>query len=132
MEEHLVGEFAAHHDVGGPASGSAWDVRVRWEKELAEARLLNISWPVEYGGRGGTASLEYIFLEEHFRVRAPYWAGIHGRDLFGPTLLRFGTSVQKERFLPAITRVEEDMWVRASANPTPGQISRACGPAPPA
>ena len=55
LADHLVGEFRAARGVGGPADDRGWDVRLAWEKELAAARWLNISWPEEYGGRGGTA-----------------------------------------------------------------------------
>ena len=55
LSDHLVGDFRAARGVGGPADDRAWDLRLAWEKELAAARWLNVSWPEEYGGRGGTA-----------------------------------------------------------------------------
>ena len=85
LAEHLVGEFKAVGGVGGPADDEAWDVRLAWERELAAARWLNISWPEEYGGRGGTPRQELLFQIEHAKANAPYWVGIQGRDLFGPT-----------------------------------------------
>src|SRR6266699_3835509 len=54
LDEHLVGEFAAHRGVGGPDDSAAWDVRLRWEKELSAGRWLGLTWPPEYGGRGAT------------------------------------------------------------------------------
>ena len=36
LGEHLVGEYAAIGDVGGPADETGWDVRVEWEKELGK------------------------------------------------------------------------------------------------
>ena len=104
LSDHLVGEFAKHPGVGGPADDSHWELRLEWEKLLAADRWLNISWPVEYGGRGGTLNEEIISYLEFATARAPYWVGIQGRDLLGPTLLHFGTSEQKARFLPPITR----------------------------
>jgi alkylation response protein AidB-like acyl-CoA dehydrogenase len=118
LADHL-GPYADYLGVGGPADDIEWDVRVAWEKELASAKLLNITWPIEYGGRGGTARQEHVFMEEHFRARAPYWAGIHGRDLFGPTLLTFGSPDQKARFLPKITSVEE-FWGQGFSEPDAG------------
>ena len=119
LSEHLVGTFAEHRGVGGVTDASHWDLRVAWEKELAEARLLNISWPEQYGGRGGTLNEEVIFLLEFARARAPYWVGVHGRDLFGPMLLRHGTDEQKARFLPPIARVEE-FWGQGFSEPDAG------------
>jgi alkylation response protein AidB-like acyl-CoA dehydrogenase len=119
LTDHLVGEFSAFGGVGGPADDEAWDVRLAWEKELAADRWLNISWPEEYGGRGGTARQELLFQIEHAKANAPYWVGVQGRDLFGPTLLEFGTEEQKKRFLPAITNCEE-FWGQGFSEPDAG------------
>jgi alkylation response protein AidB-like acyl-CoA dehydrogenase len=119
FDEHLVGKYAKHLGVGSATDPSEWELRKEWEKELAAARLLNITWPVEYGGRGGTLNEEVIFLMEFARAQAPYWVGVHGRDLFGPTLLRHGTPEQKARFLPKITAVEE-LWGQGFSEPDAG------------
>jgi alkylation response protein AidB-like acyl-CoA dehydrogenase len=119
LGEHLVGEFEAAGGVGGPADDTAWELRLEWEKELASARWLNVSWPTEYGGRGGTPRQELIFQIEHAAANAPYWVGVQGRDLLGPTLLEFGTDEQKKRFLPAIANVEE-FWGQGFSEPDAG------------
>jgi alkylation response protein AidB-like acyl-CoA dehydrogenase len=119
LAEHLVGEFRAARGVGGPADDRGWDVRLAWEKELAADRWLNVSWPEEFGGRGGSARQELIFHIEHAAAEAPYWVGVQGRDLLGPTLLEFGTDEQKKRFLPAITRCEE-LWGQGFSEPDAG------------
>ena len=119
LADHLVGEFRRHLGVGGPADDSHWELRLAWEKELAADKWLNISWPERYGGRGGTLNEEIISYLEFADARAPYWVGIQGRDLFGPTLLHFGTDAQKARFLPPITRVEE-FWSQGFSEPEAG------------
>jgi alkylation response protein AidB-like acyl-CoA dehydrogenase len=119
LADHLVGEFARHRGVGGPSDDRHWEVRLAWEKELAADRWLNIGWPAEYGGRGGTPSQELIFHIEHARAGAPYWVGVQGRDLLGPTLLAFGTDAQRKRFLPAITACEE-FWGQGFSEPDAG------------
>lgn len=119
LADHLVGEFARHRGVGGPADDAQWDLRLAWEKELAAAGLLNIGWPREYGGQGGTLAQEIVFLQEHAAAAAPYWVGVHGRDLFGPTLLHHGSSQQKARFLPAITAAQE-FWGQGFSEPGAG------------
>jgi alkylation response protein AidB-like acyl-CoA dehydrogenase len=119
LAEHLTGEFACHPGVGGPTDDSWWELRLAWERELAAGGWLGITWPVEYGGRGGTLEEELVFLEEHFRARAPYWVGVHGRDLFGPTLLHAGSATQKARFLPRIMSCDE-MWGQGFSEPEAG------------
>ena len=45
LDEHLVGEFAAHRGVGSPTDDTAWDVRVAWERELSAGGWLGVTWP---------------------------------------------------------------------------------------
>jgi alkylation response protein AidB-like acyl-CoA dehydrogenase len=119
LDEHLTGEFAAHRGVGGPDDSVAWDVRLRWEKELSAGGWLGLTWPPEYGGRGATLSQAIIFEYLYARAQAPYRIGVQGQDLFGPTLLRFGTPEQKARFLPKILAVEE-FWGQGFSEPDAG------------
>jgi alkylation response protein AidB-like acyl-CoA dehydrogenase len=119
LAEHLVGEFAEHRGVGGPDDAAAWDVRLRWEKELAMGRWLGLTWPAEYGGRGATLAQAIIFEYEYARAEAPYRLGVQGQDLFGPTLLTFGTPEQKARFLPKILSAEE-FWGQGFSEPDAG------------
>ena len=119
LDEHLVGEFAAHRGVGGPDDSAAWDVRLRWEKELSAGRWLGLTWPPEYGGRGATLSQAIIFEYLYARAQAPYRLGVQGQDLFGPTLLMFGTPEQKARFLPKILAAEE-FWGQGFSEPDAG------------
>ena len=119
LDEHLVGEFAEHRGVGGPDDSAAWDVRLRWEKELSAGRWLGLTWPREYGGRGATLAQAIIFEYEYARAQAPYRLGVQGQDLFGPTLLMFGTPEQKARFLPKILAAEE-FWGQGFSEPDAG------------
>ncbi len=119
LDEHLVGEFAAHRGVGGPDDSAAWDVRRRWEQELAAGRWLGLTWPPEYGGRGATLAQAIIFEYLYARAQAPYRLGVQGQDLFGPTLLMFGTPEQKARFLPKILAAEE-FWGQGFSEPDAG------------
>jgi alkylation response protein AidB-like acyl-CoA dehydrogenase len=119
LAQHLVGEFARVGPVGGPADDAEWEIRRAWEVELAADRWLNASWPVEYGGRGGTPRQELLFHIEHAAAGAPYWVGVQGRDLFGPTLMEYGSEEQKAYFLPRISSVT-DMWGQGFSEPDAG------------
>ncbi|MBV9380345.1 MAG: acyl-CoA dehydrogenase family protein [Streptosporangiaceae bacterium] len=119
LDEHLVGEFAEHRGVGGPDDPAAWELRLRWEKKLSAGRWLGLTWPPEYGGRGATLSQAIIFEYLYARAQAPYRLGVQGQDLFGPTLLMFGTPGQKARFLPKILAAEE-FWGQGFSEPDAG------------
>jgi alkylation response protein AidB-like acyl-CoA dehydrogenase len=119
LDEHLVGEFAEHRGIGGPASDEGWDIRVRWDKELSAAGWLGLTWPRELGGRGLTPREEAIFVIEHSRANAPYLATEQGLTLLGPTLLAFGTEAQKRRFIPPILAVDE-LWGQGFSEPGAG------------
>jgi alkylation response protein AidB-like acyl-CoA dehydrogenase len=119
LDEHVVGEFADHRGVGSADDAEAWDVRVRWDRELAAAGLLALTWPEEFGGRGAPLYHEVVLNEELSAARAPYRAGVHGLELFGPTLLMFGSDEQKRRFLPPIAAGER-FWGQGFSEPEAG------------
>jgi alkylation response protein AidB-like acyl-CoA dehydrogenase len=119
LAEHLVGEFADHLGVGSPTDDTAWDVRVAWERELAEGNWLGLTWPTEYGGRGLGLAEEIVFEYEYARAAAPARVNTQALELLGPTLLALGSEEQKQRFLPRILAVEE-MWGQGFSEPGAG------------
>ena len=78
-----------------------------WQAALAQARLVGVSWPVEFGGRGAGPLHHFIVQEELARARAPELVGRLGVNLIGPTLLAHGTDEQKQRWLPSILPAEQ-------------------------
>ena len=73
-------------------------------RALAAENLLGVGWPKEYGGHGFSAIEQFIFLEEARRVKAPF--PLITLNAVGPTLMRYGTEEQKQKFLPAILNGE--------------------------
>lgn len=69
-------------------------------RALADAKLLGVGWPKEYGGQGFSAIEQFIFSEEARRVNAPI--PLVTLNTVGPTLMHYGTEEQKQKFLPAI------------------------------
>lgn len=61
---------------------------------------LGVGWPVEYGGRGLGPIAQQIFVNEATRAEIPY--PLVTLQTVGPTLQRYGTAEQKDRFLPRI------------------------------
>ena len=45
----------------------------RWQRRLADAGYVAVTWPTEYGGRGADAVFSFIVQEELARARPPSW-----------------------------------------------------------
>ena len=73
-----------------------------WQRRLAGAGLVGVTWPVAFGGRGAGPLPHYLAQEELARARAPALVGRIGVNLVGPTLLAHGTPGQQQRWLPGI------------------------------
>jgi acyl-CoA dehydrogenase len=90
-----------------------------WQGLKAEAGWACITWPVAYGGRGGTSMQSTIFRQEEARFRTPPDVFTAGIGMGGPTLLAHGTEEQKQRFLPAMARGEQ-IWCQLFSEPGAG------------
>jgi len=90
-----------------------------WQRQLAEARFVGITWPDEYGGRGAGPLQHYVVQEELARARAPELVGRIGINLVGPTLLAHATAEQRTRWLPSILRADE-LWCQLFSEPGAG------------
>ncbi|HEX4818694.1 MAG TPA: acyl-CoA dehydrogenase family protein [Acidimicrobiales bacterium] len=90
-----------------------------WQRKLADARFVGVTWPVEYGGRGAGALHHFIVQEELARARAPELVGRIGINLVGPTLLAHATAEQRTKWLPSILRAEQ-LWCQLFSEPGAG------------
>jgi 3-oxocholest-4-en-26-oyl-CoA dehydrogenase alpha subunit len=90
----LVGEIGE--------TGSEEPTYTRYIRRMGEDGWLGIGWPEEYGGQGRGPIDQMIFVEES------HWAGVPlpllTLNSIGPTLMRLGTTEQRERWLPGILR----------------------------
>ncbi len=113
-EEALRGEvrafIAAELPVGGyePALGMSAGHNGEFTKKMAERGWVGMSIPTSYGGPAHTAVDRFIVVEEMLRAGAPVGAHWVADRQSAPTIMRFGTEDQRERFLPAIARGE--LW----------------------
>jgi len=80
---------------------------VDWQKRLAEKGWAGANWPKEHGGAAFTPTQNYIFDLERARVGAP---GVipFGISMVAPVIMKFGSDLQKENFLPKI--LNSDIW----------------------
>src|SRR4051812_37697771 len=71
---------------------------------MADRGWLALTWPTEYGGAGRSTFDQFLLMDEF-----AYW-GAPAIDLtmsaVAPTIMRFGTDEQKDRWLPAILKGE--------------------------
>jgi 3-oxocholest-4-en-26-oyl-CoA dehydrogenase alpha subunit len=69
-------------------------------KQLGTDGWLTVAWPKEYGGRGLSPIEAFIFFDESQRAGVPI--PFLTTNTVGPTLMRFGSEEQRQRFLPGI------------------------------
>ncbi|MBD0322885.1 MAG: acyl-CoA dehydrogenase family protein [Aldersonia sp.] len=101
-----VREFLARQIADGVFTPSVDTWLTRWDqqftKALAEQGWVGMTIPVEYGGRGRTFLERFVVTEELLAVGAPVAAHWVADRQAAPSLLKYGTEAQKQRFLPRI------------------------------
>ncbi|SHJ94779.1 Acyl-CoA dehydrogenase [Pseudonocardia thermophila] len=83
---------------------SGWDER--FTKELARRGWIGMTIPTEYGGHGASPLDRYVVTEELLAAGAPVAAHWVADRQIGPSLMRFGTEEQRQKFLPGIAAGE--------------------------
>jgi len=96
-----------------------FEKRREWQRKLASAGWVGLSWPKQYGGRAAPLMEQIIFDEEYSRVRAPVLPGYSGVGLCGPTMMHWGTEAQKQKFLPRILNGDH-IWCQGYSEPGAG------------
>ncbi|KRQ21781.1 acyl-CoA dehydrogenase [Mycobacteroides chelonae] len=77
--------------------GSSYEAVVR---RMGQDGWLGVGWPKEYGGHGFGPLEQQIFMNEVMRADVPM--PLVTLQTVGPTLQKYGTEVQKKKFLPGI------------------------------
>jgi 3-oxocholest-4-en-26-oyl-CoA dehydrogenase alpha subunit len=98
MTPEIRAELAKGSDYG---DGEAYKQVVR---QLGRDGWLTMSWPAEYGGRDGTMMDQLIFTDEAAIAHVPF--PFLTINTVGPTIMRFGTEEQKQKYLPKIAAGE--------------------------
>jgi 3-oxocholest-4-en-26-oyl-CoA dehydrogenase alpha subunit len=99
------------------SEGEDWDFIKAMRKKLGSKGWLSLSWPEKYGGRNSFI-LQNIVFEEMLYHNVPAIDHI-GVTFFAPTLLRFGTEEQKNKYLPGIAN-GETFWCELLSEPDSG------------
>lgn len=117
-------EVHAFYDAEYPKHLRFLPRRLRWSEcrdwylTLSRKGWIAPAWPRERGGMGLSPGKQVIMLEEQERLglgRMPD----QGITQVGPTIMRFGTEAQKERYLPPIL-AGENIWCQGYSEPNAG------------
>ncbi|HEV8299092.1 MAG TPA: acyl-CoA dehydrogenase family protein, partial [Acidimicrobiales bacterium] len=90
-----------------------------WQRVKFEQGWAGITWPKEYGGRGGNGIQDGILREEEAKVISASGVFAVGIGMAGPTIIVHGTEAQKQRFLPPMLRGDE-IWCQLFSEPGAG------------
>jgi Acyl-CoA dehydrogenase, N-terminal domain/Acyl-CoA dehydrogenase, middle domain len=77
-----------------------------FSRRVAARGWIGMTWPRRYGGQERSYLERFVVTEEMLAVAAPCAAHWFGDRQTGPSLLRYGSEQQRQRFLPAIVRGE--------------------------
>ena len=90
-----------------------------WQRLLFDNGFAGLTYPREYGGRGGEAWHERIFREELAYFEAPISFISATIAMLGPTLMRHGTDEQRDEYLPRLLS-GDDAWCQLFSEPGSG------------
>ncbi len=90
-----------------------------WQATLAEHGWAGITWPAEYGGRGGTVGQARIFAQEEAKRLVSSGVFMVAIGMVGPTIIQHGTEEQKNFFLPRMLNGEH-VWCQLFSEPGAG------------
>lgn len=85
---------------------SWWGRNPALSRALGDAGFIGMTWPREYGGSEQSYLERYVVTEELLAACAPTAFHWFADRQIGPSILRYGTEEQKQRFLPPIARGE--------------------------
>jgi alkylation response protein AidB-like acyl-CoA dehydrogenase len=90
-----------------------------WQRILYDGGWAGITWPKEYGGRGGTPMQQLIFSQEQAQFDVGTGVFAVGIGMTGPTLIVHGTEDQKRKHLDPLLRGER-VWCQLFSEPGAG------------
>jgi alkylation response protein AidB-like acyl-CoA dehydrogenase len=103
----------------GPGSAAQTKFSKEFCAKLADAGLLVPHWPAAWGGRDADAWTSFILAEEMWAVGEPRGGQYMNVNWIGPTLMKFGTKEQQDRYIAPMAR-GQTLWCQGFSEPEAG------------
>ena len=103
----------------GPGSDAVAAFSRGFCPKLAQRGWLTQHWPAAYGGSDASAWRHIILGEEMWSAGEPRSSQYMNVNWVGPTIMRFGTDAQKQRYLPPIAQGAA-FWCQGFSEPEAG------------
>ena len=119
FRQRLRAFLEAHHQGRRPSDPDQRFAWVRgWQAALYDHGFAAPSWPQEYGGLDLPFAHQVAYQEELARARVPGPVGT-GLGIVAPTIIRYGTEEQKQRWLGPMLRGDK-VWAQGYSEPGAG------------
>lgn len=103
----------------GPGSPQQTEFCLEFCPKLASEGLLVPHWPKEWGGDERTTWEHFILGEEMWAAGEPRGAQYMNVNWIGPTLMRFGSVEQQQRYIPEMAQ-GKSIWCQGFSEPNAG------------
>ena len=90
-----------------------------WQGKKADAGFACITWPTQWGGRGGTPMQQVIWSQEEAKYDVPQNIFLIGLGMCVPTMIAYAKPEQLERHVRPAVRGEE-IWCQLFSEPAAG------------
>jgi alkylation response protein AidB-like acyl-CoA dehydrogenase len=116
-EKRKAGEAQGYRTA--QAAPGALERAKAWQAKKYAAGFAGITWPKEWGGRGGTPIEQVIYNQEESHYLVPRGFFEIGLGMCIPTLATWGTDAQRQRYAGPALRGEE-IWCQLFSEPAAG------------
>ena len=103
----------------GPGSEAQTTFSKQFCGALAEVGLLVPHWPERWGGRDADPWTSFILAEEMWAAGEPRGGQYMNVNWIGPTLMRYGTEQQQDRYIPPMA-AGQTLWCQGFSEPEAG------------
>jgi alkylation response protein AidB-like acyl-CoA dehydrogenase len=103
----------------GPGSEAQTQFSKEFCAKLAKVGLLVPHWPARWGGRDADPWISFILAEEMWAVGEPRGGQYMNVNWIGPTLMKFGSKAQQDRYIPPMA-AGDTLWCQGFSEPEAG------------